>query len=148
MKLFAMSLLVVISVIVSSTINLSAESLDGAIGSSSRWSVGWLDLEKITDFKKGDRLKITVGGTAKKILLRFLPKGADPNDPIGIDGGPRQVPNSRVIEVVVESDHKNIRQISVHGGPNPWGDFPLGQDNGAATIINAERLVSQSKGKN
>ncbi|HHT9114638.1 MAG TPA: hypothetical protein ACFYD0_15125 [Candidatus Wunengus sp. YC65] len=148
MKSFSIRLLVAVSIFLLCTSNLSAESLDGAIGSSTRWSVGWIDLTKISDFKKGDRLKITVGGTAKKVLIRFLPRGADPNDPVEIDGGPRQVPSDRVLEAILETDHYKIIQISVHGGPNPWGYFPLGQDNGAATIINVERLSISPNKKN
>lgn len=145
MSIFLAKVLVVISMMLLYVCDISAEQLQGTSGSSERWGSGWFDLKAITDFKKGDKLKVVVGGTAKKILLRFLPMGYDPNDPIGIDGGPRQVPSNRVLEVVLESDHKKIVQISVHGGPNPWGQFPLGQDNGPATIVSVERVDNQPK---
>jgi hypothetical protein len=122
---------------------ISAEHLEGRIGMSKDWGSGWIDLRATADFQRGDRLKIVVGGTAKKILLRFLPKGIDPNTPSGIDGGPRQVPSSRVIDVVLESDHRQVVQISVHGGPNPWNLIPLGEDNGPATLVSVERVSRQ-----
>ncbi len=143
MKKFSVIILGVICILLSA-FSVSAESIPGAIGSSTRWAVGWIDLDKITDFKKGDRLKITVGGTAKKILIRFLPKGADPNDPTGIDDGPRQVPDSRVLEVTLESDHTGIMQISAHGGQNPFGIYSLGEDNGLASLVNIERIDGKS----
>jgi len=123
--------------------DVSAEQLQGTPGNSEYWGSGWFDLQAPINFEKGERLRIVVGGTATKVLVRFLSKGADPNGSSGIDGGPRQVPADRVLEVTIDTAYKNITQISVHGGPNPWGRFPLGQDNGPATINSIDRIGNQ-----
>jgi len=114
------------------------EVLRGTFGASDHWGSGWLDLKSSKDFKKGDTLRIKVGGTAKKILVRLLARGEDPNLPVGILGAAREVPGNRTVEVKLDSDYKDIVQISVHGGPNPWGQFPLGGGNGPATIESVE----------
>lgn len=113
------------------------ESLAGKVGSSSQWGSGWLVLNQPTDFKEGDCLKITLGGTAKKVMLRLLPKGEAPESSTGIVGGPLDIPQGRTIEVKLSESRLQVIQISVHGGPNPWGNYPLGDDNGPATIASA-----------
>jgi len=116
----------------------SVQTLIGETGSSSRWGSGWLDLATNTDFTKGDRLRLTIGGTALRILLRLLPRGQSPDESVGIVGGPIAVPESRIVEISLNTDRRGIIQISVHGGPNPWGKFPLGGGNGPATLEAAE----------
>lgn len=111
--------------------------LAGEIGSSARWGSGWLDLATVRDFVAGDVLRLRIGGTARKILVRLLPEGEFPDSSVGIIGGVVTVPENRIVEVVLDNDRKNIIQISVHGGPNPWGRFPLGGGNGPATLESA-----------
>lgn len=111
--------------------------LAGEIGSSPRWGSGWLDLATVTDFAKDDVLRLQIGGTASKVLVRLLPEGKFPDSSVGIIGGAVTVPENRIVEVVLDNDRKNIIQISVHGGPNPWGIFPLGGGNGPATLESA-----------
>jgi len=118
--------------------SISVVDLIGETGSSWHWGSGWLDLATPTDFMKGDRLRLKIGGTATKILVRLLPKGISPDLPQGIIGGVITVPESRIVEVSLDTDHKEIIQISVHGGPNPWGMYPLGGSNGPATLAAAE----------
>lgn len=118
-----------------------AEPLKGRIGSSSQWGSGWIDLEVTTSFKQGDKLKFKVGGTANNIIVRFLSKGDNPNDPVGIVGGVIRVPETRIIQITLTEEHKNVVQISVHGGPNPWNLYPMGGGNGPATILSVERLA-------
>ena len=118
----------------------TAGTLTGASGSSSQWGSGWIDLAPAVDFKKGDRLKLLIGGTANKILVRLLPKGQSPDTSVGLVGGPVDVPKSRVVEVELTQDRKQVIQISVHGGPNPWGKFLLGHDNGPASLESAELI--------
>ena len=115
------------------------KSIGGKSGSSSRWGSGWLDLEPVTDFAKGDRLRLTIGGTATKIFVRLLPKGESPGESIGIIGGVMTVPNNRIVEVTLAADRKQIIQISVHGGPNAW-NRSLGGGNGPATLEAAELI--------
>lgn len=115
----------------------------GEYGSSPRWGSGWLDLAMVTDFAAGDVLRLRIGGTASKILVRLLPEGKFPDSSVGIVDGPVTVPENRIVEVVLDRNWENIIQISVHGGPNPWGKFPLGGDNGPATLEAAELIRSQ-----
>ena len=49
-------------------------------------------------------------------------------------------PSSRVVEVELSSDKLRIIQISVHGGTKPWGKYPLGANNGAATLDGVELI--------
>lgn len=117
-----------------------AEVLAGAPGVAPQWGSGWINLAPPVDFTKGDRLRILIGGEANKVLVRLLPKGQPPDSSVGIVREPIDVPKTRIVELVLPQDHKQVVQISVHGGSNPWGKFPLGGGNGAATIESAERI--------
>lgn len=116
----------------------SAESksvtLNGQIGSSSKWGSGWLNLTPATDFAKGDLFQLKIGGTSNKILVRLLAKGQSSDSSVGIIGDAITVPKNRIVKIKLDSAQKGIIQISVHGGPNPWGKFPLGGANGPATL--------------
>lgn len=114
--------------------------LVGETGSSSRWGSGWLDLATVTDFAAGDALELRIGGTANKVFVRLLPEGKFPDSTVGILGDAITMPENRVVEVVLDEDRKGIIQISVHGGPNPWGKFSLGGENGPATL-DVARLI-------
>jgi hypothetical protein len=117
-----------------------SQTVPGNPGASPQWGSGWMDLATSTDFKQGEKLRLRIGGTATKILVRFLSKGTDPNTPSGIDGEPLQIPANRIVEMTLKTDHLNVVQVSVHGGPNPWGYFPLGGGNGPAHLLSIERL--------
>ncbi|MCK5140143.1 MAG: hypothetical protein KAQ85_09905 [Thermodesulfovibrionia bacterium] len=116
-----------------------SEPLKGEFGKSSKWGSGWLDLSEKKNFKKGDKFKLEIGGKAKKIVVRLLPKGVDQNSSSGIDGGVVKVPKNRIVKIKLKENHRNVVQISVHGGSNPWGLFPLGEKNGSAILLSAER---------
>jgi len=131
--------------VLSSTNNAPEQQLQCSLGSSQQSASGWCVLERPTDFRSGERLKVVVGGTARQILVRLLPRGVSLDTPTGIIGGPRRVPANRTVEVVLESDYSTISQILVHGGPNPWGVSPLGENNGPATIISIKRLGPQRR---
>jgi len=109
-------------------------------GMSAQWRSGWCDFPSPVDFKKGERLRLAIGGSATKVIVRLLPKGADPNTPIGVIPAPYTVPQSRFIELVVPNDAATVEQISVHGGPSPWDQYPLGAGNGPATLTGVGRL--------
>jgi len=115
----------------------SVQLLVGETGFSSQWGSGWIDLATPTDFAAGDHLRLRIGGTANKIVVRLLQKGISPESSAGMLGGAITVPENRIVEVALDTDRKGIIQISVHGGPNPWGRFPLGGDNGPATVETA-----------
>ena len=138
-KLLSSVIVLVILVLVMLPVPLRAESLAGATGSSSKWGSGWLDLAPPVDFAKGERLKLLIGGSAKKVLVRLLPQGAPPDTTAGLIGGAITVSQSRVVEIKLPEDRKQVVQISVHGGPNPWKQFPLGGGNGPATIVSVDR---------
>lgn len=111
--------------------------LVGETGFSSQWGSGWIDLSTPTGFAAGDHLRLKIGGTANKIVVRLLQKGISPESSTGMLGGAIPVPENRIVDVALDADRRGIIQISVHGGPNPWGKFPLGGNNGPATIETA-----------
>lgn len=117
------------------------EPLLGEIGSSSRWDSGWIDFISPERFQSGDIIRIRIGGSAKKVLVRLLGKGQSPDSSVGIVGGSRDVPGDRWIEVKMEYDRDSIIQLSVHGG-NPWGRSQ-GVNNGPATIDEIEVIRKQ-----
>ena len=116
------------------------KELEGKIGLSKQWKSGWIDLNEPTNFYKGDSLSVIVGGTAKKIILRLLSSNNDPNSPIGIVGRIHEVNGNGEVNVRLSKDYSKVIQISVHGGENPWGVYPLGLNN-AAAFIQSVRLI-------
>lgn len=113
--------------------NALAQPLDGYYEASPRWGSGWLDLRQPTTLESGICLRLTIGGTASRVLIRFLRIDDDPNRPVGIVGGIHNVPESREIVVRLSRSFPNIRQISVHGNPKAW-HYDLGGTNGPATL--------------
>ncbi|MCA9466286.1 MAG: hypothetical protein KC643_12710 [Nitrospira sp.] len=112
--------------------------LAGDTGQAPQWGSGWLDLHAPANFKSGDKLRLTISGSAKKFKVRLLPRGKAPDTPAGMLEGKFSAPKNEVLEIILKKDHPNVKQISVHGGPNPWGKYPLGGDNGPAAIDSAE----------
>ncbi|HNW89670.1 MAG TPA: hypothetical protein PKN48_08390 [Bacteroidales bacterium] len=109
-------------------------NFDGAIGLNVQFNSGFLDLKNNFDFLQGDSLVVNVGGTAQKVLIRLLASNNDANSPTGIIGTGFIVNANRLVCIRLDQDYPAIKQISAHGGPNPWGIYPLGSQNGAATI--------------
>jgi len=115
--------------------------LVGRIGSSATWGSGWIDLTNPVNFSKGEKLRIKVGGTADRVVVRLTQKGADPDSSSGVIPVIMPVPHdNRTIEVLVPDEMRQVIQASVHGLSNPWNQFPLGSGNGPATLISAERV--------
>lgn len=141
---FAMAILL-FGMVITGPLMGHSEPLPGSIGQSTQWQSGWIDLSTMTDFKAGETLALSIGGTAKNIIVRLLSKGVAPDTPSGVDGGVVAVPEDRIVKIKLKEDHKNVIQISVHGGPNPWGLFPLGGGNGPATLQRVERSSGGSK---
>lgn len=135
---FLGAMFVLVPIIASNTVQ--AQALIGEIGFSPIWNSGWLDLARPVDFAKGERLKLHIGGTAKKVLIRFLPIGGSPDTDVGVVGGVITVPKSRIVEITLPQDHRRIIQISVHGGPKPWGKISLGKGSGMVTIKSVQRI--------
>ncbi|MCK5061848.1 hypothetical protein KAR28_04825 [Candidatus Parcubacteria bacterium] len=124
--------------------NVSAQSLDGYYDASSRWGSGWLDLRQPTTLEPGTCFRFTIGGTASKVLIRFLRVDDDPNRPVGIVGGIRNVPESREIIIKLSRRFPNTKQISVHGNPKSW-HFDLGGTNGPAILESVEVVPCKSQ---
>jgi len=119
--------------------NAECTRLMGTIGASSQWGSGWIDLP-LTNINANETLRLSIGGSASEVLVRILKENESPDSPTGILGQ-FTVPNPRVIEFRAGQDFNNVKQISVHGGVNPWGQFPLGGGNGPATIMKAEKCT-------
>ena len=121
-----------------------AQTIAGKIGSASgsSWQSSWLDLTTPTSFRKGDKLVVTVEGTAENVLVRLLPaKDKErPDSPIGIEGRARKVPADKKLEVTLERDHPDVGQVSVHGGASAWST-PLGAKNGSVTIVSISKVT-------
>ena len=135
--LVKISVLVMVGALVLTTAK-AGQLLSGETGVSSRWGSGWLDLDNPTDFKNKNKLRLTIGGTAKKIKVRLLPKGRSPDTTAGMLPAVFTVPDNRIVELKIQGERPQVVQISVHGGANPWGKYPLGGKNGPATLESAE----------
>lgn len=120
----------------------ASEVLMGTIDDSPRWGSGWLELNGPRDFSQGNKLSLYIGGDAEKVKVRLLPKGSDPNSRAGILPGVYQVPDDRIVVIKLLANRPSIVQVSVHGGSNPWGKYPLGGNNGPATL---EQVVVTGK---
>jgi hypothetical protein len=122
-------------------VSVSAEPLAGTTGDAAgdRWQSSWLDLKPPTSFKKGERLLIKVEGDAENVLVRLLPNASSPSSSDGIEGRTRKGPaGGGVLDVKLERDHPNVKQISVHAGREAWGT-PLGGNNGNVKVVSIER---------
>jgi hypothetical protein len=117
----------------------AAEAMPGTVGASTQYASGWIDFAQPVDFSRGERLRFVIGGTATKILIRMLSKGQSRDGSDGLLGGVIDVPKTRVVELSLGENRAQVIQISVHGGPNPWGKFPM-PGNGPATLQAIERL--------
>ncbi len=49
----------------------TTESIPGDLTPTSQWGSGWLVLTSITDFKKGEVIKLKMGKTADKVVVEF-----------------------------------------------------------------------------
>jgi hypothetical protein len=113
-----------------------AEPLQGSIdkASGAKWQSSYMDLNSPRDFKKGERLKIKLQGTAEWVLVRLLPQDASPEQPTGLVGEKMRVPPGGEIEVTLQTNHPKVKQVSVHAGQEAWGKL-LGAKNGNAYIV-------------
>ena len=117
----------------------AASVLKCTLGNSSKWGSAWCDLSPSENFPAGTALDITLApGGAKRVLVRLLPANQSPDDPVGIIGGPIDVPANNIVRVLIPTTQNSIKQISVHGGPAPW-NISLGSGNGNVTIVQISR---------
>ena len=119
---------------------LLCQPLAGTPGSAAgdRWQSSWLDIKPSISFKRGETLRLKLEGNAENVIVRLLPDGSQPESPDGIEGSVRKVPANRTLDIKLEGDHPNVKQISVHAGPEAFGQ-PLGPNNGKIRIISIER---------
>lgn len=95
------------------------------------------------NFSQGDKLVLSIGGNAEKVKVRLLPKGSDPNSRAGMLPGVYKVPaDNRVVVIELQASRPSVVQVSVHGGSNPWGKYPLGGNNCPTTL---EQVVVTEK---
>lgn len=118
----------------------SAERLRGRTDFSLESASGWLSLRTPTDFEHGDHLQLMVVGGARLVLVRLLPWGDDPTKNNGIQAI-RPVSPIGLVDLTLDDDEHDIGQVSVHGGPFPWG-ISLGSGNGPAKLLWVRRLPS------
>ncbi|MFZ0889550.1 MAG: hypothetical protein WA005_13935 [Candidatus Binataceae bacterium] len=114
---------------------------------NSSYCHGWMELAKITDFKRGDQLKLWIGGTATRIWVQLLPVDHPDTEPYGMLG-PFEVsrpadtaanPDARgTLSLTLPEDFPNTRRISVHGAANPTGPCRSGDSHGPATLLSAQ----------
>lgn len=121
---------------------VSAQPLDCSYGWSDRWGSGWCDLQAPMNLAEGACISLLIGGTANKILVRALRDGEDPNQAVGLLGGPISVPQNRNVVVKLRRTYSNVVQISVHGGRRAW-HISLGNNNGPATLQLIEYVSCQ-----
>jgi hypothetical protein len=126
--------------------NLWAQSMACKSSPISEYDSGWCSFTSPIAFEKGDRLSLTVVGDATQVIVRLLPKDANPNTATGAISKPFAIPPNRKIELTIADKTLPITQISVHGGPNPWGLYPLSPNNKGATITGVERFSVQPVG--
>lgn len=103
------------------------------------WRSSWITLEQPLNFKKGDKLRIQVHGDAENVLVRLLPAGMSPASSAGVEGSLRSVSGGGLLEVVLERDHPNVLELSIHSGKEAWGK-PLSGINGTARIMTVDYL--------
>lgn len=116
-----------------SPVSGNCRNIDGNIGVGDEWGSSWIDLSAPATFEAGTRLRVTlVDNRAKRVLIRLLPLGQNPGQPVGVLGT-FDVPSNRIVEVTVPDRRKSITQISVHGSPKAW-HWRLGADNGPAIV--------------
>jgi len=109
-------------------------TLNCRIGTSSQWGSSWCDLQPAVDFEANSTIEIHIDPHgAGVVLVRLLSEGGNPDSPDGIIGGATPVTNG-IIRIPLSQTYTNIKQISVHGGPDPW-DYNLGVSNKGARII-------------
>jgi hypothetical protein len=130
-----------LTIVLALTAVAGAEQLTGKIGSGSGpdWQSSWIDLTKETNFRRGEKLKMTLRGSAENVVVRLLPSGAHPSSSDGIIGDVKKMPRDGVLQIQLPEEHLNVVQISVHGGPKAW-DISLGSKNGPVTLVGVERL--------
>ena len=141
MKSILLKMVLILTVVLVLATTASAQQLTGKIGSGAGpdWQSSWIDLTNATNFRRGDKLKITVHGTAENVVVRLLPSGAHPSSSEGIVGNVMKVPKDGVLQVQLSEERRNVVQISVHGGQKAW-DISLGGKNGPVTLTGVERL--------
>lgn len=127
------------SVAVASTERYRWQMIRGTRHSSALYHSSWLDLSAATDFSSGDKLRISIDGSANTVVVRFLSEGENPDHAVGIIGT-FPISDSRVLEVTLTDKYDKVNQISVHGGPQAW-NARLGADNGDPIIQSVSRSV-------
>jgi hypothetical protein len=110
------------------------QNLSGTIEDDRANYSSYLNLRTPLTLQQDDTLVIRLGGTARRVKVRLLQNLGHANQPVGVLDSTFEVPASKIIVVPVQYSVTSVRQISVHGGPNPFGRYPLMEGNGPAII--------------
>lgn len=109
--------------------------------SGPEWQTSWLDIKPTPlSFNKGETLRVKLIGDAENFIFRLLPEGSESTSTDGIEGSIRTVPKSGTLDIKLEAEHPNVKQISLHAGHEAF-EISLGPNNGKVKLISVERLV-------
>jgi hypothetical protein len=122
---------------------LGAEPLGDDPTSDAGFCSSWLDFSPSIDFKKDQEISITLDRSGpnptKRIYVRLVPEnGSFNSDKIGIS---TVTINDAVVKIKLAKDYLHIKQLSIHGGINPFGGHPMPSNAGTdcPIMLSAER---------
>src|SRR5438309_3625158 len=76
--------------------------IQGTPGKDSRYGAGYIDLRPTITFGQGEKLRLRIGETAKRVVVRLLPSGADPAEAVGVLGT-FDVPTDRLLVLTLDA---------------------------------------------
>jgi hypothetical protein len=114
-----------------------AEPLNCKFGSSAKWGSGSCSLKPAITLNKGQCVRVTVGGTAKQVILRVIRAGENPGKENTFLGEKVTLGPGRMVVVEVPKDLDKVKTINVHGGKRAWS-VVFDEGNGPATVEQVE----------
>lgn len=104
----------VLIIVAAACVAQSPEALRGSAGKDVRWNSGWFDFAQPANFFKGDQLRLSVGGAATKVVVRFLDDPRRADSPEGVVGVYSVGPD-RSVRITLDSDYKGILNLCSWG---------------------------------
>ena len=92
----------------------------------------FLDMEPPFNFRKGDSLIISTDGDAHSVRIRLLDIDDGYDSHQGVLG--KYSVKKNKVSLTIKSNYTQTKQLSLHGGRNPWGLGELGEGNGTPEI--------------
>src|SRR5205085_1993944 len=109
------------------------------IVNNSTFCSSWIDFDPPIEFKRDQNISITLDRSGpnptRRIYVRLMPANSSPDsDNIGIS---TLDITGTVVNIKLLRDYKNIKQLSIHGGTNPFGGgkHPLPSNAGTSCPI-------------